>query len=72
MVGEPTEVVGLDQKFEDQKLEDVSGTVRRGRWCGGTEDGQVDDGTAETKVNFRLPRGSDAEGYTNSPGGGHT
>ena len=24
-----------------------------------TEDGQVDDGTAETEVNFRLPRGSD-------------
>ena len=24
-----------------------------------TEDGQVDNGTAETEVNFRLPRGSD-------------
>ena len=24
-----------------------------------TEDGMVDDGTVETEVNFRLPRGSD-------------
>ena len=29
--GEPTKVVGLDQKFEDQNFEDESGTVRRER-----------------------------------------
>ena len=29
--GEPTEVVRLDQRFEEQKLKDESGTVRRGR-----------------------------------------
>ena len=52
--GEPTEVVGLDQKFEEQKPEDESGTV----WWG-HGDGPVDDGTAETEVNFCLPRGYD-------------
>ena len=29
--GEPTEVVGLDENFEEQRPEKESGTVRRGR-----------------------------------------
>ena len=49
--GESTEVVGFDQKFEQQKLEyesDGEDSVV------GTGDGPVDDGTAETEVNFRC------------------
>ena len=60
--GEPTEVVGLDQKLEQQK--NRSQKMSREQSDGedsvvGTGDGPVDDGTVETEMNFRLPRGSD-------------
>ena len=52
-------MVGLDQKLETRRREmsreqsDGEDSVVE------TEDGPVDDGTAETEVNLRLPRGSD-------------
>ena len=33
--GEPTQVVVVGPKFEEQKSEDEAGAVRRGGWCGG-------------------------------------
>ena len=47
-MGEPTKVVGLDQKFEDHKLEDESRTDGEDSVVE-TEDGPVDDGTAEKR-----------------------
>ena len=50
-------MVVVDQKFEEQKSEDEPGAVRRDGVVE-TEVGPVDDGTAETEVDFRPPRGS--------------